>query len=153
MTATDLHQRMLHQLDRVKALNTSRAAAPAESVEQQSHAVQHADTSEAQPHIPAINEEMPDAERQEVFTDEDDDRSEPRPEVNQHGLVVFAGQERGLECEVMDLTTAGARLRLADDVTVPSCFELTIQPENTAQTAQVCWRNERDLGIQFVNKD
>ncbi len=133
-------------------MNTSRGAPPAESVEPQPHAVQHLDTPEAQPHIPAINEEMPDAEPQEVFTDEDDDRSEPRPEVNQHGLVVFAGQEKGLECEVMDLTTAGARLRLADDVTVPSCFELTVQPENTSKTAQVCWRNGRDLGIQFVDK-
>ncbi len=153
MTATDLHQRMLHQLDRVKALNTSGGAPPAESVEPQPHAVQHAGALDDQPHIPAINEEMPEAEPQEVFTDEDDDRSEPRPEVNRQGLVVFAGQEKGLECEIMDLTTAGARLRLADDVTVPSCFELTVQPENTAKTAQVCWRNERDLGIQFVNKD
>ncbi len=153
MTATDLHQRMLHQLDRVKALNTSRRAAPARGVEPQQHASQRAGSPDERPHIPAIKENTPGAGPQEVFTDEDDDRSEPRPEVNQQGLIVFAGQEKGLECEVMDLTTAGARLRLADYVTVPSCFELTVMPENTNRTAQVCWRDEHDLGIQFLDKD
>ena len=152
MTATDLHQRMLHQLDRVKALNTRKATSAARAAEPKPHVSQRADAPEEHPHIPAMQDKAPVAEPQQTFSDNDDDRSEPRPEVSQNGLIVFAGQEKGLACEIMDLTSAGAKLRLADDITVPSCFELTIQPENTAKTAQVCWRDERELGIQFIEK-
>lgn len=153
MTATDLHQRMLHQLDRVKALNTRKRTTAAQDADPKPHVSQRADAPEEQPHIPALQDAAPDAEPLETFSDDDDDRSEPRPEVSQQGLIVFTGQEKGLACEVMDLTTAGAGLRLADEVTVPSCFELTILPDNTVKTAQVCWRAERDLGIQFIEKD
>ncbi|MEM7636161.1 MAG: PilZ domain-containing protein [Pseudomonadota bacterium] len=153
MTATDLHQRMLHQLDRVKALNTSPGGTPPQGAEQNPHVSQRADASAEQPHIPAITDEQTNVVPQETFTDDDDDRGEPRPEVQQHGLVIFAGHEQGMACEIMDLTQAGARLRLAEDVTVPSCFQLTIQPENTAKTAQVCWRNDQELGIQFIDRD
>jgi len=152
MTATDLHQRMLHQLDRVKALNRHKATSAAQDAEPKTHVSQRADAPEQQPHIPAMQDEAPDAKPPETFNDDDDDRSEPRPEVSQQGLVVFSGAEKGLACDIMDLTSAGAKLRLADEVTVPSCFELTIQPENTVKTAQVCWRDERELGIQFIEK-
>lgn len=154
MTATDLHQRMLHQLDRVKALNTSARGNPPQGMEQNPHVSQRADAPAEQPHIPTIKHESPDVEPQAASIDDnDDDRSEPRQAVHQQGLIVYAGQEGDIECEIRDLTQAGAKLRLGDDVTVPSCFDLTILPDNTSKSAQVCWRNDRELGIQFIAED
>lgn len=153
MTATDLHQRMLHQLDRVKALNTSPSDYPPQGEEQNPHVSQRADAPAEQPHIPAIHDEKSIVEPQVTFSDDDDDRSEPRQKVHQQGMVVYAGQEQGVACEIRDLTSAGAKLCLGDNVTVPSCFDLTILPENTVKTAQVCWRDDRELGIQFIEKD
>lgn len=145
---------MLHQLDRVKALNTTAHPTPPPGVEQQLHVSQSAGAPAEQPHIPAINDERLPVEPQAANVDDnDDDRSEPRQKVHQQGLVVYAGQEQGVECEIRDLTPAGAKLRLGDDVTVPSCFNLTILPENTSKTAQVCWRDERELGIQFIEQE
>ena len=83
MTATDLHQRMLHQLDRVKALNTSPSDYPPWGEEQKPHVSQRAGEPAEQPHIPAINDEKPNVEPQATFSDEDDDRSEPRQKVHQ----------------------------------------------------------------------
>ncbi|MEO9875684.1 MAG: PilZ domain-containing protein [Anderseniella sp.] len=154
MTATDLHQRMLHQLDRVKALNATARGTPPQGAEQKAHVSQRADAPAEQPHIPAIKDEKPDVGTHTAIDDDnDDDRSEPRQEVNQKGLIVYAGQEGDVECEVMDLTPAGAKLCLGADVTVPSCFDLTILPENTSKKAQVCWRDDRELGIQFIAAD
>lgn len=150
MTATDLHQRMLHQLDRVKALNTSAPGDPPQGAEPKPHVSQAADAPAEQPNIPAINDQQPVVEQQATFSDDDDDRNEPRPEVLQQGLIAYPGLDQGLQCDIRDLTSAGAKLRLADDVTVPSCFTLTVLPENTSRSAQVCWRDEQELGIQFI---
>jgi two-component system cell cycle response regulator len=153
MTATDLHQRMLHQLDRVKAMNRSPSSHSPQGVEQRTHVSRLADTAGEQTDIPAVNDPKPDVEPQVDLGDDKDDRTEPRQKVHQQGLVVYVGQERGLDCEIRDLTQAGAKLRLGDDVTVPSCFDLTILPENTSRKAQVCWRDDRELGIQFIEQD
>ena len=154
MTATDLHQRMLHQLDRVKALNASARGTAPQRAEHKAHVSQRADAPAEQPHIPAIKDEIPDAAAQTAIVDDnDDDRSEQRQEVNQKGLIVYAGQEGDVECEIRDLTQAGAKLYLGADVTVPSCFDLTILPEDTSKKAQVCWRDEQELGIQFITED
>lgn len=154
MTATDLHQRMLHQLDRVKALNTSARGTSQQVVEHKPHVSQRADAPVEQHHIPDIKGEKSDVEAQAAPVDDnEDDRSEPRQEVNQKGLIVYAGQDADVECEVRDLTQAGAKLCLGADVTVPSCFDLTLLPENTSKKAQVCWRDDRELGIQFIAED
>ena len=154
MTATDLHQRMLHQLDRVKALNASAPGTPLKGMEQKTHVSQRADAPAEQSHIPDIKDEKPHVGTQTAIVDDnDDDRSEPRQQVNQKGLIVYAGQDEDVECEVRDLTQAGAKLCLDADVTVPSCFDLTILPENTSKKAQVCWRDDRVLGIQFIAED
>ena len=121
-TATDLHQRMLHQLDRVKAMNTSPSSRSPQGVEQKAHVSQLAGTDGDQPHIPAVNDAAPGVEPQAGLNVDIEDRSEPRERVHQQGLVVYSGQEQGVACEIRDLTSAGAKLRLGDDVTVPSCL-------------------------------
>ena len=134
MTKSDLHQRLLHQLDRVRALNTSSA----DALPQQAHASRTVDTDAGGPHIPALSDGK--------------NRHEPRQQVNKTGSISYMGGDLNVECEISDLTASGAKLRLGDDVTVPSCFDLTILPDNATKKAQVCWRDNQELGIQFIEE-
>lgn len=134
MTPSDLHQRLLHQLDRVKALNTHGA----NSLPQKAHASRSADANAAHPHIPAVNDGK--------------SRNEHREQVQRTGSISYMGGDLNVQCQISDLTSSGARLSIADDVTVPSCFDLRILPDNTMKKAQVCWRNNQELGIQFIQQ-
>lgn len=135
MSTSDLHQRLLHQLDRVKAMNAGSAA----GAPKKAHASQSDDSNTVPPHIPAMSDGK--------------SRHEQRAQVQKTGSISYAGGDLNVECEVCDLTESGARLRLGDDVTIPSCFDLTILPDNTSRKAQVCWRDNQELGIQFIAKD
>ena len=152
MTSTDLHQRMLHQLDRVKALNVSPPDRPAPGLEQEPHVSHIADTTVEPPHVPAMTDSQPEVEPQATSGGREQ-RGEPRHKVNKKGLIVYVGDELGVECEIRDLSATGAKLRLDNDITVPSCFDLIILPENITKKVQVCWRDDRDLGIQFLEDD
>ena len=80
-------------------------------------------------------------------------RHEHREQVHKTGSISYIGGDLNVECEISDLTTSGAKLSIGDDVTIPSCFDLTILPDNTSRKAQVCWRDNKQLGIQFIEED
>lgn len=134
MSTSDLHQRLLHQLDRMKAIN---ARSDDRSLEK-SHPSQSNDPNAVQPHIPA----MSDGKSRQV----------QRHQVQKTGSISYAGGDLNVECEIRDLTSSGAKLRLGSDVTIPSCFDLTVLPDNTTKKAQVCWRDNQELGIQFLEQ-
>ena len=133
MSTSDLHQRLLHQLDRMKAINARSAERSLETT----HPSQGNDPNAVQPHIPAISDgKSLDVQRQQV---------------QKTGSISYAGGDLNVECEIRDLTSSGAKLRLDSDVTIPSCFDLTVLPEKTTKKAQVCWRDNQELGIQFID--
>jgi len=82
----------------------------------------------------------------------DKPRQEHRHQVHKTGSISYIGGDLNVECEISDLTSSGAKLRLCNDVTIPSCFDLTILPDNTTKKAQVCWRDNQELGIQFIGE-
>lgn len=134
MSTSDLHQRLLHQLDRVKAM-TNRSA---DSSSSKVHASRSDGLNTDQPHIPAISDGK--------------SRQEQRTEVQKTGSISYAGGDLNVECNIRDLTSSGAKLHLGNDVTIPSCFDLTILPDNITKKAQVCWRDNQELGIQFIEE-
>ena len=134
MTTSDLHQRLLHQLDRVKALNTLSA----NSLPQSAHASRSVDAGAEHPLIPAMNDGQ--------------SRHEHREQVHKTGSISYIGGDLNVQCEISDLTSSGARLSIADDVTIPSCFDLRILPDNAVKKAQVCWRDNQELGIRFIQE-
>ncbi len=145
---SDLHQRLLHQLDRVTALNTRPCQASPPDLPPRSHPSRGAEANAGQPNIPALN--MPTEVDPQTASDDLHDRGEPRRQVSKKGLIVYQDNHLNVDCEINDLTATGAKLSLHEDITVPSCFELIILPENTSKRAQVCWRVDRQLGIQFI---
>ena len=188
MTATDLHQRMLHLLDRAKTMSASGRAAtrpavsaitpaspslppsrptmtqpapmsppvdygpPAESGSFEMQPV-HPAMQTPEIHIPELDPREPETgfvEAHDEAGDGAESRGEARQKVLRRGKITWQSGNFEIECQVRDLSTTGAKLRLAGDVTTPSCFTITIYPENITKMAQVCWRDELTLGVQFI---
>jgi hypothetical protein len=84
-------------------------------------------------------------------SDQADSRTESRHKVLRKGKIVFANGAFEVECQVRDLNSTGAKLKLSGDVTVPSSFDITIYPEKVTRTVQVCWREDLFLGIKFID--
>jgi hypothetical protein len=154
MTASDLHQRMLHLLDRAKAMSGPSTAARTVVPSQQPPASLQ---DESSAYIPDV---APAAEMDQsgsadgitsVSSDPADTRTEARHKVLRKGKITYGNGAFEVECQLRDLNTTGAKLKLSGDVTVPSSFEITIYPEKMSKTAQVCWRDELMLGIRFID--
>jgi hypothetical protein len=142
---------MLHLLDRAKAM---------------SGPVPHAQPGDAgQPPVPPESPaHIPDlapviepaaspspANGASTISDQADSRAEVRHKVLRKGKIVFANGAFEVECQVRDLNSTGAKLKLSGAVTVPSSFDITIYPEKVTRTVQVCWREDLFLGIKFID--
>jgi hypothetical protein len=149
---------MLHLLDTMKAMEaqkTASAQAPAAPLEAAGHPVQPmaaqpiADQPMPMPpHIPNVTPaQMP------VEEASDEERGEERKKVFKRGKITYASGNFEVECQIRDLNTTGAKLRLSGEVTVPSCFDLIILPEKIVKKAQVCWKEELTLGIRFIEPE
>jgi PilZ domain-containing protein len=56
------------------------------------------------------------------------------------------------ECQVSDVSRAGAKLVVAADITVPTAFELQFSPNTmNAKRCKIIWHHARIFGIQFVD--
>ena len=154
MTASDLHQRMLHLLDRAKAMSAEPPHAQHEPVTPpapQAATAEPAHPASEDSHVPDVMSDFYDMVMENsTSTDPGNARAEPRQKVLRKGKITYSNGNFEVECQIRDLNSAGAKLRLSGDVTVPSCFELIIYPEKICKTAQVCWRDELTLGIRFI---
>jgi hypothetical protein len=104
-------------------------------------------------HIPEVDPREPEPGFVEAVDEAGDDfesRGEARQKVLRRGKITWQSGNFEIECQVRDLSTTGAKLRMAGDVTTPSCFTITIYPEKITKMAQVCWRDELTLGVQFI---
>ncbi len=168
MTASDLHQRMLHLLDRAKAMSGPNALGQHKPAH-----VAAVGPVEAKPldWEPDWHNTVPDLMKAEINGSDSqpgdpliepiDDtglphsseqvRQEPRHKVLRKGKITYSNGNFEVECQVRDINSTGAKLKLAGDVTVPSCFQLTIYPEKVTRAAQVCWRNDLVIGIRFLD--
>ena len=78
-----------------------------------------------------------------------DSRLAARKRVLMSGLVV---QEAGAEvfgCTVLDVSTSGARVRVAVDRMVPKQFHLVIVRNRIAHKARVMWQRQQLAGVRF----
>ena len=105
--------------------------------------------AEAGTHIPDMSVQFQPGDPEAELLDELNARGEVRQKVLRRGKITYQNFE--IECQVRDLSSTGAKLRLAGDVTVPSCVKLTILPEKITRMVQVCWRDELLLGVRFMD--
>jgi len=65
--------------------------------------------------------------------------------------IVFNRGYGTADCTVRNLTDYGALIEIPDALGIPSEFELQINPERRRRACRVIWRDQRRLGVLFVD--
>lgn len=72
-----------------------------------------------------------------------------RQSVDKSVKIFFADQAAPIDCNICNVTSEGACLRLATTMGIPESFELSLDNFRSARTCQVVWRNAEKLGVGF----
>ena len=78
-------------------------------------------------------------------------RTAPRLRTLLKGKIIFNNRLSTVDCIVRDISAGGARLALAQHVTLPDVFELYVPLRERTYSAQVRWRAQEDLGVMFLD--
>lgn len=73
-----------------------------------------------------------------------------RSHVLRRARIVFRRGYSAIDCVVLDLSTAGARLKVSEWMALPDRFELRIE-NGPARIAEVRYRAREVTGIRFVD--
>jgi len=77
-------------------------------------------------------------------------RAERRQRVLRQAKIKLNGHSTVIDCNVRDLTTRGARLRVDSYFAVPAEFDLAIVGTGTTRRVATRWQIGRDIGVEFV---
>jgi hypothetical protein len=80
----------------------------------------------------------------------DDRRSVQRTRISRSAKIIVPWDSPMIHCTVHDITSSGARLKMANAQNVPTTFELTFEHGRTRRPCRVIWRAEDEVGVTFV---
>jgi len=78
-----------------------------------------------------------------------DQRFSKRIKALRSGTISYNHGATTMDCSILDISEAGARLRPADTGFVPDNFRLRLSPTLTIG-CEVIHRNPKDIGVAFV---
>ena len=78
-------------------------------------------------------------------------RRAQRHRVLQKAHIIFNDRHSTLTCRVRDISTYGARLKLADVALVPRYFSLYLPMTGQERPCEVIWRDIDQLGVRFID--
>ena len=77
-------------------------------------------------------------------------RKEGRRRTLKAARILIAGKSV-IDCTVRNLTAKGASLEVGSPVGIPDTFELSIPVDNLTRKCKVNWRQQRKIGVEFVD--
>lgn len=80
-------------------------------------------------------------------------RRQPRLRVFLKGRIHFNNGASSIDCLVRDMSSTGARLLLSETATLPDRFDLFIPQKERTFRAQLRWRREEGIGVNFDEAD
>lgn len=80
-------------------------------------------------------------------------RGVARTKVLRNAKIIVPARSPVIHCTVQNITSAGARLNLANTYGVPETFELTFEHGRTRRVCRVVWRTSDQLGVAFESVD
>jgi hypothetical protein len=84
-----------------------------------------------------------------VDAKDEDRRGRKRTRVTRNAKILVPRRSSVIFCTVEDLTSVGARLKLANTFGVPETFELTFEHGRTRRSCRVMWRTDDKVGVAF----
>ncbi len=80
-------------------------------------------------------------------------RKKPRRPLHYRARVVLSKKGRPRPCTLEDISETGARIILQEDEELPERFLLLLTPRGIARLCREVWRDERTVGVEFVDSD
>ncbi|MGP9812866.1 PilZ domain-containing protein [Rhodopseudomonas palustris] len=79
-------------------------------------------------------------------------KRDSRKSVRQSGWITLDGGFAARPCEVVDLSTSGAKLTLADAISLGPKLRLAFSRDSrTGRNCEVVWRRGTTVGVKFVS--
>ena len=75
-------------------------------------------------------------------------RTAPRHKVLKHGTLAFGGGG-GVDCMVRNISSGGARLDLANPLSLPQSFTLVIETDRFMRRCRPVWCSDTRIGVTF----
>ena len=105
---------------------------------------------------PAIPPDLP---RAAMTTANSEARRAQRKPLRTLGEIECLGRDAGIECTVLDLSTTGAKLKVAGvtrrafapSLELPETFRLLIPRDNIAMDCRLAWREGDTIGVSFTS--
>ncbi len=85
-----------------------------------------------------------------VVTMAEERRTERRRRVLKSGRIVFHNGLGVMDAIVRDITSTGARIRLADTLRLPQICEFQIKDDKYRKPVRIVWKTATEAGILFV---
>ena len=68
------------------------------------------------------------------------------------GVIAFNKRASTIDCEVRNLSPAGAKVVFTNTSVVPDQFDLTIARKDSAFRARMVWRGINEAGVAFLDE-
>lgn len=75
-------------------------------------------------------------------------RASRRYRVFKGGTITF--ENSGIACTVRNISDSGAAIDLENPVILPQSFTLSIARDNFVQNCRPVWRNDKRIGLAFI---
>ena len=75
-------------------------------------------------------------------------RAAQRYRVFKGGTITF--ENCGIACTVRNMSDSGAAIDLENPVILPQSFTLSISRDNFVRNCRTVWRNDKRIGLAFV---
>ena len=79
-------------------------------------------------------------------------RTRQRQRTLKAAKIVFYDKRTVLDCTVRNLTEGGASLMVANTVSLPDTFTLTIPIDKFERSCRVVWRKADRVGVEFISQ-
>ena len=76
-------------------------------------------------------------------------RNVTRTVIARSAKIIVPRRSPVIHCTVQNITSGGARLKLANTYGLPETFELTFEQGRTRRACRVVWRTNEELGVAF----
>jgi PilZ domain len=85
-----------------------------------------------------------------VATTDDQRRAAKRQRVLKAGKIVLDNLT-SIACTIRDVSETGAKVRVDESNAVPHKFRLVILADNTIRDAQIAWKRDGEIGVNFTS--
>jgi hypothetical protein len=79
-------------------------------------------------------------------------RNVTRTRILRGAKIIAPRSASMIHCTVQNITSGGARLKVANTFSVPQTFELTFEQGRTRRSCRVVWRTHDELGVAFESE-